>query len=380
MKKMMKRMLCALFVCTCIALSAIGAADIAIADRVYLLPDGTTDAPAFARIDYSQDKSKATATVFGIPLKKTDVSELKSARVIPGGQSFGVRLGIRGAIVSGVGTVVTDNGACSPGKDAGLRVNDLITCVNGEEIDNSEGFISAVRGSGGKALDIKYKRGKAEIETKLRPVSDESGVYKAGVWVKDTVAGIGTLTYVTEDGEFGGLGHGICDPLTGEALPFERGEIFDAHITGVKRGRSGDPGELCGYFGKDRKGDVRLNMDTGVFGKMSAIPDGTPIGIALKNKVKEGNVKILCTVDGEGVREYDAQITCSLSRESDTKNFIVRITDKELLAKTGGIVQGMSGSPIIRNGMLIGAITHVLVNDPTRGYGIFIENMLKYSE
>ena len=122
--------------------------------------------------------------------------------------------------------------------------------------------------------------------------------------------------------------------------------------------------------------DVRLNTDTGVFGKMSAIPDGTPIGIALKNKVKEGNVKILCTVDGEGVREYDAQITCILSRESDTKNFIVRITDKELLAKTGGIVQGMSGSPIIRNGMLIGAITHVLVNDPTRGYGIFIENML----
>ncbi|MBP5207105.1 MAG: SpoIVB peptidase, partial [Clostridia bacterium] len=163
-------------------------------------------------------------------------------------------------------------------------------------------------------------------------------------------------------------------------LPFAGGEVYEAHITGIRPGRAGDPGELRGYFGKEPTGELLANERTGVYGRFERGPDGKTVEIALNDKVREGDAKIVCTTGDDGVREYDAQITCILSRKSETKNFIVRVTDKELLSRTGGIVQGMSGSPILQNGKLIGAVTHVLVNDPTRGYGIFIENMLKYSE
>lgn len=381
MRNKTKKLLCVLFALVCASLALIGAADAVIGDDLYLLPNGETDAPAFAGFDYSADMTAATVRVLGIPLKTVKVSKLKTARVIPGGECFGVKLHTRGVQIVGLGSVVTDSGYSEPGKDAGLETEDIILSVDGTDIMSSEEFVRAVRECGGEPLEIGYRRGCEEKRTELTPVKDDHGVYKAGIWVKDSVAGIGTVTYIIpESKEFGGLGHGICDAESGEIIPFLCGEAYDAHITGVKKGKPGDPGELRGYFGKDAKGVIDKNEITGVFGTLDDVPQKATVGIALKNKVREGDAKILCSVDGEKVKEYTAQITCILSKESATKNFIVRITDKELIEKTGGIVQGMSGSPIIQNGMLVGAVTHVLVNDPTRGYGIFIENMLKYND
>jgi stage IV sporulation protein B len=198
------------------------------------------------------------------------------------------------------------------------------------------------------------------------------------MWLKDTAAGIGTVTYIVpEDNSFAGLGHGICEADSKELLPFNSGEVFVSHITGVKRGKNGEPGELRGYFEKEPAGTLTANTQSGVYGKLDKCEKGKTVQIALKDKVKTGNVKILCTVDDSGVCEYDAKIIKILSYSTKEKNFIVKITDEELIRKTGGIVQGMSGSPILQDGKLIGAVTHVLVNDASRGYGIFIENMLE---
>ena len=381
-----KKLLCAFFAVICVFMAAAGAADITTQSSISVFEGDGLYEPAFLRYEYgfsstaklTESKNKtATLTVFGIPIKNVSVSVYKKTEVIPGGQSFGVRLHTRGITVTGVGSVITSEGAVEPAAAAGLKENDMILSVNGEEIMSSEQFTEILQKSGEDGLKIRYKRGGEEYDTVLYPVKDENGEYKAGLWIKDTAAGIGTVTYIIpEDNSFGGLGHGICEAESKELLPVYSGEVFDAHITGVKRGKKGDPGELRGYFDKDPSGTLTANLQTGVYGKLDKRENAKTVQIALKDKVKEGDVKILCTVDGDGVREYDAKIMKILSYEANEKNFIVKITDDRLISKTGGIVQGMSGSPILQNGKLIGAVTHVLVNDPCRGYGIFIENML----
>ena len=381
-----KKLLCALFAVICVFIAAAGAADISTRSSISVFEGEDLYEQAFLHYEYGfadaadvngANEKTATLTVFGIPIKNVSVSVYKKTEVIPGGQSFGVRLRTRGITVSGLGSVITPDGTADPAAAAGLKENDLILYVNGEEILSSVQFTDIMQKSGAEGLKIKYRRGGVEYETVLYPVKDENGEYKAGLWIKDTAAGIGTVTYIIpDDGTFGGLGHGICEADSKDLIPFYSGEVFDAHITGVKRGKKGEPGELRGYFDKDPFGTLSANMQTGVYGKLDRCGKNGTVQIALKDKVKEGDVKIRCTVNGDGVCEYDAKITKILSYDTKEKNFIVKITDDRLISKTGGIVQGMSGSPILQNGKLIGAVTHVLVNDPCRGYGIFIENML----
>ena len=370
-----KGLLCVLFSALCIFVAAAGAADAVISDSVTVM---AADASGAELLTDGGDK---IAYALGVPLKRVGVSVIKTERVILGGQSFGVKLKLDGVQISGMTKVRGVEGESDPASDAGLAVNDVITEANGEKINSSEDFIRLVAESGGAPVRVIYRRGGEQRETELKPIRDENGIYKAGLWIKDSSAGIGTLTYMTEDGvSFGGLGHGICDPELQKPYRFNDGEIYGATITGCKAGKAGDPGELRGYFGAERTGSVEKNTGSGVFGKFDKAVSGDRIEVALKNNVREGACSIVCTVDETGPHVYDAQITCILSGTSETKNFIIRVTDKKLIEKTGGIVQGMSGSPVIQNGRLVGAVTHVLVNDPSRGYGIFIENMLVYSE
>lgn len=375
-----KRLLCAAFAVICVFIAAAGAADAITPSAVSVFEGDVLYEPAFTHYEYGSET--ATVKILGVPIKNVSVSVFKKTEVIPGGQSFGVRLHTRGVKIVGTGSVILPEGTAEPASDAGLMEGDTIISADGEEIQSTQQFTEIVSRNGKDGIKIIYRRGDTEYETVLYPVCDERGEYKAGLWLKDTAAGIGTVTFIIpENNSFGGLGHGICEPDSKELLPFNSGEVYNAHITGVKRGKNGDPGELRGYFDKEPSGTLTSNTDAGVFGVFDKGQEtGKTVQIALKDKVKAKDVKILCTVDESGVHEYDAKIIKILSYDAKEKNFIIKITDEALLSKTGGIVQGMSGSPILQDGKLIGAVTHVLVNDPSRGYGIFIENMLECEE
>ena len=231
-------------------------------------------------------------------------------------------------------------------------------------------------------LKVKVLRKGKEIIVDVKPMMcDESGEKQLGVLLKDSSAGIGTITYINEDSlSFAGLGHGICDSSDGKLLNIKNGYVSDVKITDINKGKAGIPGELKGEIDTKKNGKIVINSEVGVFGVFSAPIQGKKdkISIASKEEIKPGKAKIICTLDDNQRKEYNVEISrIQHFTDSKTKNFIVKVTDEELLAKTGGIVQGMSGSPIIQDNKLIGAVTHVLVNDPTTGYGIFIENMLK---
>jgi len=301
--------------------------------------------------------------------------------VYPGGIPFGVKIYTEGLIVSGFSDIDVESGSKSPAYDAGLRTGDILKRVNGSPICSVKDLTAAVEACGGKEIIIDYERGSKEYVTSFIPAYSTSECkYKTGMWVKDSTSGIGTVTYVIpETNEFGGLGHGICDGDTGDLVKMTRGVLTDATITGAAKGLPGSPGELKGYFSSVKNGAVVKNTGHGIFGVMTALPSGLPEGlleIASKKEIVEGVAYIWSTVDDQGPQKFEIEI-CNIDRGcTDGKCFSVRVTDERLIAATGGIVQGMSGSPIIQNGKIIGAVTHVLINDPTSGYGIFIENML----
>jgi len=284
--------------------------------------------------------------------------------------------------VVAVSSVATGEGFVSPAGEAGLRSGDVITSVNGQSVATTGDLSSAVAESGGLCR-LRVQRGGGSFSLTVTPVRDGQDVFRLGAWVRDSATGIGTLTYYDEaTGTFGALGHPISDGDTGDILPAAGGSIYPAKIMGVRVGQRGDPGELHGTFVGDAKalGELQQNTAQGIFGTMNGyanplFPDGLPVGA--RSGVQLGEATILSTVDGGEVTRYACEITQVLSQSAAmTKSMVIKITDERLLGKTGGIVQGMSGSPIIQDGKLIGAVTHVLVNDPTRGYGIFIENML----
>ena len=295
----------------------------------------------------------------------------------PGGMPFGVKFYTDGLVIVGFTDVPCEGGVSKPAYDAGLRVNDVITKVNGNDVRTSGDFLDYMTG---ESLRITYERGTEEGEVVFTPVkSTEDGKYKTGLTVRDSGAGIGTVTYIEpETNFFGGLGHGICDGETGAVIPMERGTVSEVSINGAVKGVSGSPGELRGSFKNTKTGALLENTSRGVFGMFTSLPEahGELLPIAFKNEVKSGEAYIICTLDGTGPQKYSVKIS-DIDRNADgNKCFSVKITDKRLIEKTGGIVQGMSGSPIIQNGKLVGAVTHVLISDPTSGYGIFIENML----
>ncbi len=325
----------------------------------------------------------AIAALFLVCLGSMSVSAhevgVYGEKVMVGGDIFGTRISTKGVLVVGVTGVVSGKGERFPARDAGICSKDIINTVNGSEIQNSEDLVSRIENSEGKPLEIGLTRDGKETKVTLTPVvADSDGAYRGGLWVRDSLAGIGTVTFIIpETGEFAGLGHGICDPDTGVLMPVLRGTVFGVHLGDIKKGSAGDPGELRGRLDAEKIGSVINNTQSGIYGIFGEVSkSGTLLSLAGRSEVKTGNVKIICTLDENGPREYDAVIEKICDTDGKTKNFVVRITDEQLLDKTGGIVQGMSGSPIIQNGKLVGAVTHVLINDPTMGYGIFIENML----
>ena len=300
--------------------------------------------------------------------------------VIVGGMLFGARMHTDGVLVVGLDKVSPMGSGTpkAPAYDAGLRLKDIITEINGKTVIDSQTVTKEIEASDGKAISIKIKRGKTEKQFSVTPIKSKEGQYKIGIWIRDEAAGIGTVTYILpETGEFAGLGHGICDGDTGMLLPIKRGIVSDAELIGIIKGQKGVPGELKGIIDNEKIGSLIKNTDHGVYGIYVTVPKSLTekMKTADKNEIKEGKALLRSSVSGK-IEDYEIDVS-KLNRDSGTnKNFVVTITDPRLLELTGGIVQGLSGSPIIQNGKLIGAVTHVTVNDPTKGYGIFIENML----
>ena len=307
-------------------------------------------------------------------------SSYKDMRLIPGGVPFGVKFNTDGVVVIGFCDVDELPKSQNPAYLAGLRPKDIIVAVDGRRISGSNELIKIIEESGGKRVDITFKRGESEKSISITPVfSKNENKYKTGIWVRDSGAGIGTVTYIDPaTSEFGGLGHGICDGESGELIPMSRGIVSDVKISSIKKGLAGAPGEIKGHFGIERWGSLVKNTECGVFGVLNRIPDGVgeAIPVGTRDCVKAGAAEIICTLD-DGVRTtYKIEIGTVNKDSTNSKSFVIKIKDEKLIEKTGGIVQGMSGSPIIQNGKIIGAVTHVMINDPTVGYGIFIENML----
>lgn len=319
--------------------------------------------------------------LFGIiPVKTTTIDVVKEKMLVPCGTPFGIKMFTDGVLVVGVNDVDSENGSVNPAKTAGIKLGDSILTINGKAMLTNEDVGAVIANSNGKKLTVVLRRKSQDMTVSLQPVKSQSdGKYKAGIWVRDSSAGIGTMTfYDPNNGCFAGLGHAICDVDTGQLMPLSQGEIVEASIIGVHAGKSGSPGQLQGAFVANRSiGSLYTNSYNGVYGRLLSQPvDAQTIPMAQCQEVRQGPVKILTTVSGQKPQLFDACIEkLSLSQDEPTKNMVLRITDPDLLELSGGIVQGMSGSPIIQDGMLVGAVTHVFVNDPTRGYGIFAENM-----
>ena len=314
-----------------------------------------------------------------------EVNAFEKRYVIPSGEAVGVKMFTDGLLVVYVSEVVDKEGKIYyPAKDAGLRETDRILSVDNIEIETNEqlsDYINKVR----TTISLKVARDEEIFETKITPVLSNDGYYRIGMWVRDSTAGIGTMTFYNPDtSTFAALGHAICDTDTGAVLKVAKGDLVGCDIISVKKGKNGVPGELSGQFQNKDLGKITKNNEFGIYGKIDnevVFDKEKLMEIATRYQVKQGPAQILCDVCGDGVKSYDIEIlSVSKSPEVNNKGIVLKITDEELLSKTGGIVQGMSGSPIIQNNMLIGAVTHVFVNDPTKGYGIFIENMLKEAE
>jgi len=303
--------------------------------------------------------------------------------VLPGGMAFGVKFACNGLIIVGFAEVDSEEGNTAPAYEAGLRINDKITLVDGKPVGTAEEFASQIENNG-KPIEICYERNGQEHVTTLVPLySQKEAKYKTGMWIRDTTAGIGTVTFIIpETGEFIGLGHGICDQTTNQLLPLDRGTVLDVSISGISKGARGRPGELKGYFLEKKTGVLLENTHSGVYGIFHEIPydkvpeEKLPIGTAAE--LHDGKAYIYCTLSDDEIGKYTIEIQGKDT--ADSGNFEICVTDPTLIEKTGGIVQGMSGSPIIQDGKLVGAVTHVLINDPCRGYGIFIENMLEATQ
>ena len=305
---------------------------------------------------------------------------LADGELVPSGQVVGIQLDIDGVLVAGLSEVNTARGAVSPAREAGLREGDIIVAVDGKAIRSAADLTECLACLGESCAEVTLRRDGRLHTVSVLPAVETGGESRLGLWLRDGIAGIGTVTYVDpESGAFGALGHGVNDAASGVLLPLEDGSVCRAQIVDVIKGAAGEPGELSGCFeAGDTVGRMEVNSSSGIFGHMNGAfcGAGDPLPVAEPQEVRSGPAVIRSCVKGQQVAEYDVHITRTGVVAGDGRDLMVRITDPELLRLTGGIVQGMSGSPIIQDGKLVGAVTHVLVNDPTTGYGIFIENML----
>lgn len=337
--------------------------------------------------DEGLDYYSFQVSLFGfIPIKQMDIRVVEDTELIPVGAPVGIYMETDGVMVVGTGEFKDSEGvSCSPAKYI-LKSGDYIKRVNGTNVNSRKEFADMVADSGGESMILTIDRNDETINVTVTPMQDEAGTYKLGLWVRDNTQGVGTMTYIDADGNFGALGHAITDVDTDSVLNITDGTLYDTEIISVKKGVSGTPGEMTGlitYSGSHILGDITENTDDGIFGvcnekALKTFSTEEALPIAFKQEIEKGAAQIISTVDNE-TKYYDVEITdIHLDHDNVNRGIELKVTDSELIEKTGGIVQGMSGSPIIQNGKIVGAVTHVFVSDPTRGYGIFIENMLEH--
>lgn len=331
------------------------------------------------------DDLQMQVKLFGIlPFKQVGIRVIEDRELIPVGVPIGIYVKTEGVLVVGTGEFASQGaGKVSPAKNI-LKSGDYVIKLNGTEVTGKDDLIMRIENCGGEEQLLTIRRDAETYDVKIKPEKDRTGKYKIGVWVRDNAQGVGTMTYIDENGNFGALGHGINDVDTSTLMEMNDGTLYQTEIISIRKGAAGQPGEMTGMivYSDDRiLGDITSNSTRGIFGKCNqkalalGTEDALPIG--LKQEIEKGPAQILCTVDGT-TRYYDIEITeLHLDHDNVNRGIELRVTDPELLSVTGGIVQGMSGAPIIQKEKFVGAVTHVLVQDSTRGYGIFIENMLE---
>ncbi len=321
-----------------------------------------------------------------IPVKEVSVHVVDRSYVMPSGMPIGIYTKTEGVLIIGTGKVTSENGLNYEPADQLVKSGDYIMTVNGTKISKKEDLIEMVSESKGKALILGILREEEPIELKIEPVASADGSYKLGIWVRDDMAGVGTLTYVKKDLEYGALGHPVSDADTGSTISLAEGKIYNTDIVGIVKGEDGAPGELTGVINYNEKyclGTIQENTKTGIYGELDRIPDEmeqTYAEVGLKQEIEKGEAYIFSSLDGI-TQMYQIEIDeIDYNNKEKNKGILFHVTDERLLEKTGGIVQGMSGSPILQNGRIIGAVTHVFISDATKGYGIFIETMLNQNQ
>lgn len=314
-------------------------------------------------------------------LKEINVNVISKTKVIPMGNAIGMKLYTDGVLVVGMSEIEGKK----PYENSGIKEGDRIVQIDKKAIDNTEDLMEAVNKCSGKEISVKYIRDNTTITTSIKPIKNSGNQYKIGLWVRDAAAGVGTLTfYEPSSGMFGTLGHGILDVDTSELIKIANGELVTTNILNITKGKKGDPGEIRGTIESGHTiGNIDKNTSFGVFGTLNKTPyiniqNNDEIEVALREEIKIEDAQIICELENGKREKYNIKIQkVFLNNNKDNKSMLIKITDEKLLEKTGGIIQGMSGAPIIQNGKFIGAVTHVLVNDPTIGYGVFADIMIK---
>lgn len=365
-----------------------------IPDEIFVYADEETDWETFFQeplisyddtVEVSQNGSyQIRCKWLGVlPLKTIKVHTVEKQEVLVSGSPVGIYMETKGVLVIDSGEITDREGIRRTPAEHIIQSGDYICEIDGKVLTGKRQLMQLVRENQGEPMELQVIRHQETIKLEMTPVETEDGSYKLGIWVRDNIQGIGTLTYVEPNGTFGALGHGISDADTGERLEISDGDLYRADILSIRKGTAGTPGELRGvinYREENRIGTICGNSQYGIRGQMEPgkyAESMKKIPTGLKQEIQTGKAEIRCDI-GDGIREYQCEILEIDSNARDTnKCFVLRITDDDLLSRTGGIVQGMSGSPVLQNGKLIGAITHVFVNDPTKGYGIFIENMME---
>lgn len=332
------------------------------------------------------NKKEYNLSLLGVNLKTITANIIPETRVVPLGDLVGLKLYTKGVLVVGISEIKgEDNKTYKPYEEAGIEQGDSIIKINDENIESTEDLLECVSKTNGKTMSVTYIKDGEEIEKTITPVKTSKNTYKLGIWVRDAGAGVGTLSFYDETtNTIASLGHGIQDVDTEEMLDISSGEFVTAEIINVKKGEENNPGRIEGTIEDSKNlGTVYSNTRFGVYGNINNknelnIDTSKAIKVALRNEIKEGDAKIICTLEDGKKEEYNVRIQKIFKNNNENnKSMIVKVTDERLLEKTGGIIQGMSGSPIIQNGKLVGALTHVLVSDPTMGYGVFADLMLK---
>lgn len=322
---------------------------------------------------------------YGVALVNSE-QEKKDIELCAGGNSVGVRVSTEGVLAVGYSDITTGSGEVkSPAQNGGIQIGDRLISVNGNKIKTSKDLSKKINESKSENVEILLERNGEEITKNINLSKNGDGDYKIGLWVRDSTAGVGTLTfYDKESGKYGAIGHPITDSETEKILSIKNGDLLNSSIISIKKGVKGNPGELRGIFSSDKKpiGNVTGNTQCGIFGSMNKENlkniNNKTYKVGWRDEIQPGPAQIITTIDEEGPKLYDIEIMKLAKQDSiSTKSMVIKITDERLLEKTGGVVQGMSGSPIIQNDKIIGAVTHVLVNKPEVGYGIYIEWMLK---